>query len=50
MATQSSTTESTAAADHGWFGTGTVQTRLGSFHFKNSYPSCWKPDDITEIK
>ena len=27
MATQSSTTKSTAAADHGWFGTETVKTR-----------------------
>ena len=39
MATQISTTKSTAAADHGWFGTETVKTRLGNFDFKNSYPS-----------
>jgi hypothetical protein len=39
MATQSSTTKSTAAADHGWFGSETVKTRLGNFDFKNSYPS-----------
>src|SRR4029079_2899718 len=32
------TAKSTAAADHGWFGTETVKTRLGNFYFKNSYP------------
>ena len=32
------TTKSTAAADHGWFGTQMVKTRLGDFAFKNSYP------------
>ena len=39
MATQSSTNTSKAAADHGWFGTETVETRAGNFEFKNSYPS-----------
>jgi hypothetical protein len=27
------------AATHGWIGTETIETRLGSFEFKNSYPS-----------
>ena len=39
MSTQSSTTKSTPAADHGWFGSETVKTRLGDFAFKNSYPT-----------
>ena len=33
------TAKSTAAADHAWFGTETVKTRLGNFEFKNSYPA-----------
>lgn len=28
-----------SAADHSWFGTDTVKTRLGDFEFKNSYPA-----------
>ena len=38
MASQS-TTGATPPAGHGWFGTETVETRLGSFDFKNSYPA-----------
>ena len=34
-----STTGATPPAGHGWFGTETVETRLGSFDFKNSYPA-----------
>jgi len=33
------TIKSTAAADHAWFGTEKVKTRLGNFEFKNSYPA-----------
>jgi hypothetical protein len=33
------TAKSTPAADHGWFGTETVKTRVGHFDFKNSYPA-----------
>ena len=39
MATTSAKNTSKAAADHGWFGTETVKTRLGDFDFKGSYPS-----------
>ena len=39
MAAESNTTRSTAVADHGWFGTQTVKTRLGDFDFRNSYPA-----------
>ena len=39
MTMQSTPAKSTPAADHGWFGTETVKTRLGNFDFKNSYPT-----------
>ena len=39
MATQTATSKSTAAANHGWFGSQTVKTRLGQFEFRNSYPA-----------
>ena len=39
MVSQSLTTESRTAANHGWLGTETVKTRLGAFDFKNSYPT-----------
>ena len=39
MASQSVSTKSTAAADHGWFGSETVKTRVGDFEFKNNYPA-----------
>ena len=39
MGTPSSTSKSTAAADHGWFGSETIKTRLGTFAFTNSYPA-----------
>ena len=38
MTMRSTPAKSTPAADHGWFGTETVKTRLGDFDFKNSYP------------
>jgi hypothetical protein len=31
--------KSAAAADHGWFGSEAVKTRLGTFGFKGSYPA-----------
>src|SRR5580765_2546662 len=39
MTMQSTPAKSTPAADHGWFGSETVKTRLGNFEFKNSYPA-----------
>jgi hypothetical protein len=33
------TAKSTSAADHGWFGTETLKTRVGAFEFRNSYPA-----------
>src|SRR5262245_21053400 len=31
-------TNVTTDPSHGWFGTGSVKTRVGDFEFKNSYP------------
>ena len=39
MGTPSSTSKSPATAGHGWFGSDTVKTRLGTFAFTNSYPA-----------
>ena len=48
MALQSATVRSTAAADHGWFGSETVDTRLGSFEFRNSYPTAASAERLRE--
>jgi hypothetical protein len=39
MGTHSSTSKATAAANHGWFGSEAIKTRLGTFAFTNSYPA-----------
>ena len=39
MASEATIAKSAAAADHGWFGSEAVKTRLGTFGFKGSYPA-----------
>ena len=41
-------TKSNAAADHGWFGTEAVKTRLGNFEFRNSYPTAGAATQLRE--
>jgi hypothetical protein len=39
VASEATIAKSAAAADHGWFGSEAVKTRLGTFGFKGSYPA-----------